>query len=104
MALTAAASTSGGPSKSGAPCPKLTALCCRARALISVKMVVPNPATRRAISGIRLNFLYCKIGVVVGDTGKGVLAATGFVFVGGTVGAAGVAAVAPGGLTTTVSR
>ena len=45
-AVTAAASTSGGPSKSGAPWPRLTALCCRARLLISTNTVVPNPATR----------------------------------------------------------
>jgi len=51
-ASTAAAKTSGGPSKSGAPWPRFTALCCRARLLISTKTVVPNPATRRDITDI----------------------------------------------------
>src|SRR5688572_6664789 len=48
MARSAASFTSSGPSKSGKPCPRLTAWCLAASAENSEKTVVPNPATRFA--------------------------------------------------------
>jgi hypothetical protein len=46
MAATAASSTSGGPSVSGKPWPRLTAPVRVASADISAKIVVPNPWRR----------------------------------------------------------
>ena len=52
MALSAASLTASGPSKSGNPCPRFTALCLSARALNSEKTVVPKRETRwRARAG-----------------------------------------------------
>src|SRR5262245_57838320 len=51
IAATAASLAKGGPSKSGNPCARLTAPRSAARCVISVKIVVPNPASRRAMTG-----------------------------------------------------
>src|ERR1700693_663780 len=51
IASTAASLTKSGPSKSGNPCARLTAPCSLARRVISVKIVVPNPSSRRARAG-----------------------------------------------------
>jgi hypothetical protein len=51
MASMAAFLTKSGPAKSGNPWPRLTALCWIARALISVKIVVPKLAMRDADAG-----------------------------------------------------
>src|SRR3954471_994676 len=48
MAATAASATSGGPSVSGKPCPRLTAPVSSASADISAKTVVPSPSSRWA--------------------------------------------------------
>jgi hypothetical protein len=54
MAAAAASITSAGPSSSGKPCPRLIAPVRSASADISVKIVVPKPARREAITGDRL--------------------------------------------------
>src|SRR5215470_6080431 len=46
MAATAASSTSGGPSVSGKPCPRLIEPVATASADISAKIVVPKPCSR----------------------------------------------------------
>src|SRR5450759_2955494 len=51
IASTAASLTKSGPSKSGNPWARLTAPCSLARRVISVKIVVPNPSSRRASAG-----------------------------------------------------
>ena len=48
IASTAASSTAAGPSSSGKPWPRLIAPVCSASAVISVKIVVPRPASRLA--------------------------------------------------------
>ena len=50
IACTAASATSGGPSVSGKPCPRLTDPVASASADISAKIVVPSPSSRRAMS------------------------------------------------------
>jgi hypothetical protein len=54
MASTAASSTSGGPSVSGKPWPRLIEPVCTASADISAKMVVPKPASL-LVSGVRVS-------------------------------------------------
>src|SRR3954454_11059835 len=51
IACTAASSTSRGPSSSGKPCPRLIDPVRSASADISVKMLVPKPASRSAGTG-----------------------------------------------------
>src|SRR3954452_23250414 len=54
MAVTAASSTSRGPSVSGKPWPRFTAPVAAARADISAKMVVPKPSSLRLSGGRRI--------------------------------------------------
>src|SRR5439155_21019163 len=61
IASAAARLTNSGPAKSGKPWPRLTAPCWTASALISVKIVVPKPATRRARGADIVAILLCSI-------------------------------------------
>ena len=51
IAAIAASFARSGPSKSGNPCDRLMAPCASASRVISVKIVVPNPSSRRESAG-----------------------------------------------------
>src|SRR5689334_22886321 len=53
MARVTASTSRGSQSKSGKPCPRLTASCCCASADMTVKMVVPTAGRRLSMAGVR---------------------------------------------------
>src|SRR6266536_5086432 len=71
IAAIAASLTKSGPSKSGNPWARLMAPCSTASRVISVKMVVPKPSSRRAIMGSGLHLPHRGSGLHLPHRGSG---------------------------------